>query len=225
MAANAAVILSILLQMGWAAGARIAVRAPLHGRASALPPGISAPASNAAAGLRPLTQSPSINPVELRPTAIPPAPSPAAISVPMVNPGQTVLERLGQDLPQAEKPADTDLQGQKDFSDRNFEYKLGTANCEPNVVQTEDGSDIIGRRKQKPAPSPDTDDGGGPGYPRRQVQFNGRSFSGVSLRPNIPVEEQLIEAIDASQKSIRIDRKSTRLNSSHNPASRMPSSA
>jgi phosphatidylserine/phosphatidylglycerophosphate/cardiolipin synthase-like enzyme len=48
------------------------------------------------------------------------------------------------------------------------------------------------------------DDGGGTEYPRRDVKFNGKTFPSVAFRPNTPVEELLIAAIDSSKKSIKV---------------------
>jgi phosphatidylserine/phosphatidylglycerophosphate/cardiolipin synthase-like enzyme len=48
------------------------------------------------------------------------------------------------------------------------------------------------------------DDGGGTQYPHRSVTYNGKIFPSVAFRPNTPVDALLIQAIDASKKSIRI---------------------
>jgi malate dehydrogenase len=54
-----------------------------------------------------------------------------------------------------------------------------------------------------------------------------RIAAGELLGPDQPVILQLLEIpVEKAQQALKgVDRKSTRLNSSHNPASRMPSSA
>ena len=53
-------------------------------------------------------------------------------------------------------------------------------------------------------PASSADDGGGADYPRDKVGFNEAKLDAVALRPNVPVEAQLVEAIDAAKKSIHI---------------------
>jgi phosphatidylserine/phosphatidylglycerophosphate/cardiolipin synthase-like enzyme len=48
------------------------------------------------------------------------------------------------------------------------------------------------------------DDGGGEDYPHRDVKFNAKTFPSVAFRPNTGVEALLVQAIDASNKTIRI---------------------
>lgn len=59
--------------------------------------------------------------------------------------------------------------------------------------------------KHGPPPlSPSADDGGGPNYPHRTVRFHDQDFRAVYFRPNVPVEPDLVRALDAAKTSIRL---------------------
>lgn len=68
------------------------------------------------------------------------------------------------------------------------------------------------RRPSKPKPgddeeepkSPTADDGGGPNYPSRIIRFVGEKFRSVLFRPNVPVESEIVRAINTARKSIHI---------------------
>ncbi|NNN04624.1 MAG: hypothetical protein HKL90_01855 [Elusimicrobia bacterium] len=63
------------------------------------------------------------------------------------------------------------------------------------------------RRFVKHGPPPlsaSADDGGGPDYPHRTVRFHDQDFRAVYFRPNVPVEPDLVRAIDAAKTSIRL---------------------
>jgi phosphatidylserine/phosphatidylglycerophosphate/cardiolipin synthase-like enzyme len=112
-----------------------------------------------------------------------------SLPVPAVSP-RTPLQRLSVPVPFDAPPA-SDLRAGKDYADRAFEFKLG-AQAAPVSVPADAAQPAF------------HDDGGGPSYPRRVVSFNGQEFPSVALRPNIPVEKELIKAIDASRESILI---------------------
>ncbi|MBI3553187.1 MAG: hypothetical protein HY077_11880 [Elusimicrobia bacterium] len=64
-----------------------------------------------------------------------------------------------------------------------------------------------GRKKaedEEKTPSPTADDGGGPGYPSRLIRFIGEKFRAVLFRPNVPVEAEIVRAIQSARKSIHI---------------------
>ncbi|MBI5881784.1 MAG: DUF1669 domain-containing protein [Elusimicrobia bacterium] len=119
--------------------------------------------------------------------------------------GRTALERLAADIPFSE-PEPEDLRGLKEYADRSFEHKRGGESAGAHPVSAESfEAEAAGRappRAEEPAPT--SDDGGGPDYPVRTVTFNGHEFPSVALRPNVPVEEKLVEAIKASRKTIRL---------------------
>ncbi|MBI5210254.1 MAG: hypothetical protein HY927_09820 [Elusimicrobia bacterium] len=161
-------------------------------RGVALPTlGLAAPALSPAPGLPAAWSIPAPRaPLPALAPAIATPPS-AAAPTPMLRaavPAGSALERLTAPVP-IQAPAPADLSGQKDFADRAFEFKLGVQ-AAPAAVPAD---------APRPAVS---DDGGGPGYPRREVPFNGEAFPSVALRPNIPVEKELVKAIDASRRSI-----------------------
>lgn len=52
--------------------------------------------------------------------------------------------------------------------------------------------------------SPTADDGGGPDYPSRILRFVGEKFRSVLFRPNVPVESEIVRAINTARKSIHI---------------------
>jgi len=93
-------------------------------------------------------------------------------------------------VPFAAPPA-ADLNGQKEFADRAFEFKLGAEAAAAGVSAGTSQASL-------------SDDGGGPAYPRRPITFNGQTLPSVALRPNIPVEAELIKAIDATKDKIVI---------------------
>ena len=183
------------------------------------PAGLAAPVLNAVTPALPLLPAPAAAAgILAAPRVQTPAPAGAAAAQPTApgaNPGRTALERLSLDVPQTQ-PAPTDLVGQKSFADRSFDFKLGAMDADSAgateaavAAAPEDaGSGSIGRRKHKgngKDQTPSTsDDGGGPDYPRGEVKFNDHTFPGVALRPNVPVEALLVEAIQSSKKSIRI---------------------
>jgi phosphatidylserine/phosphatidylglycerophosphate/cardiolipin synthase-like enzyme len=191
-------------------------------------------------GASPLVRTQSL-PGAFLPAAIPTLPAPAAAALdieadaaapaqaPIISPaaaavapaatahnsGHTVWQRLVRDLP-GQKPAASDLQGQKDLADRSFAFKLGGQSAESAGlavaqdvgVESADGpaAKRIGLAK-RPAPgkakkgdetAPQGDDGGGPNYPHRDIKFNGKTFPSVVFRPNVPMEEKLVEAINAT---------------------------
>jgi phosphatidylserine/phosphatidylglycerophosphate/cardiolipin synthase-like enzyme len=61
-----------------------------------------------------------------------------------------------------------------------------------------------GGKRAPPPLSPSADDGGGPDYPYRTITFRGRDYRSVYFRPNIPVEAELVHAIDSAQRSIHL---------------------
>ncbi|MDD5657410.1 MAG: phospholipase D-like domain-containing protein, partial [Elusimicrobia bacterium] len=201
MAGPIAALLLALLQTSWAAAIR---SAPARGVSPQLAVRLGNPAT-AASLPAPLLGSRIAPPLSER---LGPAAAPAAGAAPLAdNPGPAVLERLAADIPRSETPAAAGLQGQKDYADRNFEYKLGAVAAEsaaPVEPGPEPAPDPAAQRKRKRPRSVTKDDGGGANYSRREVVFNGRTLPAVALAPNISVEEKLVTAIDASKASIRI---------------------
>jgi len=180
-----------------------------------------APAASVLPAAVPVLPAAAVPGLDVAPKAAAPARSTivgqaaAAAATPEANPGRTTLQRLARELPDA-PPAAGDVQGAKSLADRSFEYKLGGRSVEAaGDVFTEAageaevekaGSGSIGHRKKKgqDETSPNADDGGGPKYPHRDVKFNGKNFPSVAFRPNVPVEEQIVSAINASKASIKI---------------------
>ncbi|MBI5241830.1 MAG: hypothetical protein HY926_15260 [Elusimicrobia bacterium] len=181
-------LLLLYLTPVWAGSVRVAPVSlqPVGLRVLAAPalsvsPGLSSPLSGLALAAPALSASIPLSPVPV--VGAPAAAAPAASA-------ETALQRLSAPIPFTAPPAG-DLKGQKDFADRAFEFKLG-AQAAP----------VAG-----PAEAPQAafhDDGGGPSYPRRAVSFNGQSLPSVALRPNIPVERELIKAIDATRETLII---------------------
>ncbi|MBI5211448.1 MAG: DUF1669 domain-containing protein [Elusimicrobia bacterium] len=205
---NPVVAPQVELRPGW-----LAPTPAFPGEAAALAP--AAPAGLSAVGI-PALPAPVLSPAVVAPTAPRETVRPAAPDDPAANPGRSALERLAEDVPFKE-PVPADLQGQKDFADRSFEFKTGarsvgsegaagvSAVAEAAVAGLEKGKGRKGSKKAAPdEPAPNADDGGGAAYPSREVAFNRHKFPSVALRPNVPVETKIIEAIDASRKSIRL---------------------
>ncbi len=162
----------------WGASLRVA---PISLRPAGLQV-LAAPALGAPAGL-----SAPLSGLSL---AAPALSAPAlAVPVPAVSP-QTPLQRLAVPVP-FEAPPASDLRAGKDYADRAFEFKLG-AQAAPVSVPADAAAPAF------------HDDGGGAAYPRRAVSFNGQEFPSVALRPNIPVEKELIKAIDATRETLLI---------------------
>ena len=162
----------------WGASLRVA---PISLRPAGLQV-LAAPALGAPAGL-----SAPLSGLSL---AAPALSAPAlALPVPAVSP-QTPLQRLAVPVP-FEAPPASDLRAGKDYADRAFEFKLG-AQAAPVSVPADAAAPAF------------HDDGGGAAYPRRAVSFNGQEFPSVALRPNIPVEKELIKAIDATRETLLI---------------------
>ncbi|MCX5795192.1 MAG: phospholipase D-like domain-containing protein [Elusimicrobia bacterium] len=178
--------LSLVLSPAWAGMVRVAPvslqpagLSVLAAPALSLTPGLSSPLSGLA------LQAPSLTPAALA------VPVPVIQAAPEVAPvPETALGRLSAPVPFA-APQAADLNGQKDFADRAFEFKLG-AEAAPASVPTDAPQAAF------------SDDGGGPAYPRRAIPFNGETLPSVALRPNIPVEAELIKAIDATKDNIII---------------------
>ncbi len=61
-----------------------------------------------------------------------------------------------------------------------------------------------GKRKEPDPPGPNADDGGGPDYPYRSIRALGKTFRSVYFRPNVPVEPEIIRAIDSARDSVHI---------------------
>ncbi|MBI5624671.1 MAG: hypothetical protein HY924_12905 [Elusimicrobia bacterium] len=138
--------------------------------------------------------------------------------------GRGAFERLSAEVPFAE-PKAADLQGQKEYADRSFDFKLGAESAAAGAVAGADlaaspidyeaagldyesaGLDYetAGRGRAKAEePASNSDDGGGADYPVRTVTFNNKEFPSVALRPNVPVEDEIVKAIKASRKTIRL---------------------
>ncbi len=142
---------------------------------------------------------PSGGPLLLQPGATLPLPKTLALQAPEVRAGPRVaaLERLAADVP-FRAPRAGNLAAEKDFAGKAFDFKLGSdeASVSAGIGAGGSGGDGGGTGR--------SDDGGGAGYPRRDVHFNGHVFPSVAFRPNIPIEEKIVEAIDASKKTIQI---------------------
>lgn len=116
------------------------------------------------------------------------------------NPGKTSLERLSADMPGA-KPQASDLIGAKDHADKTFSFKLGDSEASFGVDAGQGPSKSKGGGKDAAVPG---DDGGGPNVPHRDVEYKGKVYPSVVFRPNTSIEPLIIQAIDASQKTLRI---------------------
>ncbi|MFA6003882.1 MAG: phospholipase D-like domain-containing protein, partial [Elusimicrobiota bacterium] len=223
-------LLALLLGLatsGWAANIR---SVPLGGRSGALPTvpqTISAPAINLLRGLdisnrpglpsalpglpsapsvrtQPAAQLPAGNALRAQPGRAPAAglPPVQAAAPAKSETSLSSLERIAAQIQaRSDKPAG--LETSKHDTDRDFDLKAPGSKAEPVAAQT-DSVLPRGRKGKQDEASPNSDDGGGPGYPRRTVAFNEHEFPSVAFRPNIPIEEKIIEAIDNSRKSIRI---------------------
>lgn len=66
----------------------------------------------------------------------------------------------------------------------------------------EDSGPLAGLRRDPPPPP--VDDGGGPGYPTRDVAFNGQTLPSVAARPNVAVDALIVKAIEATRTSLHI---------------------
>ena len=129
---------------------------------------------------------------------------PSAEALPADQAPVSAMDFLKAEIP-FQAPEASDLQGQKDYGQRAFEYKMGSVGIEA----AGDVSVEAAKKPAKPKPKPEEpenpgDDGGGPDYPRRKVAFNGETFQTPAFRPNVPVEEDLIKAIDATKKELHI---------------------
>ena len=181
-------LLSLCLPASGAGLARVSYAAP---RLTSVPV-LSAPAFTAAPSLSPGLLTPSLSAPTLSASLISLlAPVVQSAPAPLTpRPQETALQRLSVALPFSAPPG-AGLSAQKDFADRSFEFKLGL----------QSPAAAVPAEAAQPSAS---DEAGGPGYPRRQVPFHDVSLPSVALRPNIPVEAELIKALDASQESILI---------------------
>ena len=118
------------------------------------------------------------------------------------NPGASALQRLQADVP-FEAPRDGDIDGAKSFSDKAFEFKLGAQSAGDGEAVTPDAAGT-GATRGPAKTGGKADDGGGDNYPSRSIRFRGKLFRTVLFRPNVPVEPEIIRAIDTAKKSIHI---------------------
>lgn len=111
---------------------------------------------------------------------------------------ETALERLQADF-NVERPKAADMDGQKEWADRAFDFKLNGVDPEAGsgVAGTGGGNNINGN-------NPPPDDGGGPNYPFREIRYNGRVFPSVLFRPNVPAEPEIVKLLDSAKTSIRL---------------------
>lgn len=117
---------------------------------------------------------------------------PSAPLEPISQAQQPILQRLTEDFP-SEQPKPSDWQGAREYAQKAFEFKAGAA-----------PADMRGKAN---APTPQgeaADDGGGPNYPSRAVTFHNQTFRSVLLRPNAPVEAEIIRVIDTAKQSVHI---------------------
>jgi phosphatidylserine/phosphatidylglycerophosphate/cardiolipin synthase-like enzyme len=196
-----------------ASGAAGIIGTPVALSAPALPPMLPnrlAPLSAPSAAPAPLptAASPAAAPLAFEaapaPLAAVPALSGAAASAPAADPFEPA-----QNVPAAAAPAAYEPAGGE-----RVESEAASA----NAGRAFDGAALKGRAAASAAPavagkaskhdppplSPSADDGGGPDYPYRKVTFRGQDFRSVAFRPNVPVEADLVRAIDAAQKSIHL---------------------
>lgn len=73
----------------------------------------------------------------------------------------------------------------------------------PSAAGESEGFQPEAAIRREPPPAP-IDDGGGPGYAAREVEFNGTKLPSVAFRPNVPVDALIVKAIDASRESLKI---------------------
>lgn len=188
---------------GWAAG-NVRVQAPVS-----LPAGPIAAPTGPLAGL-PALPAGRLSPGLQTPAALPALPAlsraagastrvVAAESAP--EKAQSALQRLRADIPFA-APQAGDVDGAKSFADKSFDFKVGAQSAgegEPVVPEAGRGGGGGGTGGGGGA-----DDGGGDNYPSRSVRFWGKLFRRTLFRPNVPVEPEIIRAIDTAKKSIHI---------------------
>jgi phosphatidylserine/phosphatidylglycerophosphate/cardiolipin synthase-like enzyme len=96
------------------------------------------------------------------------------------------------------------LASQREDADRFFRQKAGFAHSDEiseDFLFHAFAPESADPRKSKGEESEPTAD---PIYPSRNIRFGGKTFPSVAFRPDRPVESEIIKAIDASKKTIRI---------------------
>lgn len=124
--------------------------------------------------------------------------SPAAADAPGAQTPRSALQGAAAPAPRQESAED-----QSARSERFFDLAGALENIGREEPLTPEAADLL-RAVHTPPPTVVGDDGGGEDYPHRDVGFNSKTFPSVAFRPNTGVESLLVQAIDASNKTIRI---------------------
>jgi phosphatidylserine/phosphatidylglycerophosphate/cardiolipin synthase-like enzyme len=185
--------------------------------AAGLAPALSAP--SAAPALLPAAAAPAATPISAAaaeaatlpadaPAAAAPALAGSADSAPAAaaDPGAP-KKRAGRAAPPAPAPAPSDADTAEAASakaGRVFDGGAAQGQAGAPVPAAAAAKPSKRSKRGPPAPSPSADDGGGAGYPFRTVTFRGEQFRSVAFRPNVPVEADLVRAIDKAEKSIHL---------------------
>lgn len=175
-----------------AAGAAVLTSAPS--------PSLSAPALSLSAAPSLLPSLPAPAP-GLRPApALPVARAAASVEVPGAQEGRSPLEQAALPADASETSEDGSARSAR-FFDQAAAFESLAAEM-PEALSA--GAVHSLRAVNVPAPENPGDDGGGPSYPSRKIKFNGGELPSVVFRPNTSVEALLVQAIDASKKSITL---------------------
>ncbi len=98
------------------------------------------------------------------------------------------------DIPQ---PPDSDSDGSREHATRAFESKLGVHAADlPAFSEPPSLSQAQTTLR--------ADDGGGPNYSHKTFPFLRETFRSLLFRPNVPVEKEIIRALDVTKKGDRI---------------------
>lgn len=132
------------------------------------------------------------------PTSIPASAVPAADPAPgALDSVRNLSEAISPDAHGNERPTD-DVQR---ASGAAFDGKNSPSK---GVTIDGGGGNGSGGSGGNGGPPSQADDGGGPSYPHRIVKFLKEAFRSVLFRPNVPVEADLVRAIDEAEDSIHI---------------------
>lgn len=168
-------------------------------------PAIRAPSSAAPAAGAPApvpSAPPALFPSPSAPNLAPPlpaaAPGPRASVAP--EPASAAALPVGRAAASAETAEDGSFRASRFFDQAAAYEHLGR---EAPEALPEEAVHAL-RAVHTPAPETAGDDGGGPDYPSRKVKFNGLELPSVAFRPNTSVEALLVEAVNASKKTIAL---------------------
>ncbi|MFH2203058.1 MAG: phospholipase D-like domain-containing protein [Elusimicrobiota bacterium] len=184
--------------------------APLQTSMNGTLPSLDLPASGVSGAAEASVQS---TPREIEAKVIP-----ASSGRSLKNSLKTAISALGQDQKAGKKrpglaslgskvsapSAETSLGEQSAAADTYFRQKAGFTHNE--LPQSEDFIfDAFAPESVAPQRTQSVlEDVADPRYPSRRIRFNGTSLPSVAMRPDRPVETEIVKAIDASKKTIDI---------------------